>query len=63
MRQRFVRRRTLSLSDLFRRAVGYVVRILCGENPGDLPVRLPTCAPPDALVWTCRVRSWRGPRM
>jgi putative ABC transport system substrate-binding protein len=28
--------------DLFRRAAAYVDRVLRGENPGDLPVQLPT---------------------
>lgn len=31
-----------NVPDLFRRAAAYVVRILRGEKPGDLPVQLPT---------------------
>jgi putative ABC transport system substrate-binding protein len=32
----------VDVTDLFRRASGYVSRILRGESPGDLPVQAPT---------------------
>lgn len=44
-----------SLTDLFRRAAGYVVRILRGERPGDLPVQLPT-----AIEFVVNLRAARA---
>ena len=32
----------VDLTDLYRRAAGYVDRILRGENPSELPVQAPT---------------------
>jgi putative ABC transport system substrate-binding protein len=33
---------TSDISELYRRAAGYVARVLKGEKPGDLPVQGPT---------------------
>jgi putative ABC transport system substrate-binding protein len=41
-----------NVPDLFRRAAGYVSRILRGEKPGDLPVQLPT-----AIEFVVNLRS------
>lgn len=42
-------------NDLFRRAAGYVARILRGEKPGDLPVQLPT-----AIEFVVNLRTARA---
>jgi putative ABC transport system substrate-binding protein len=44
-----------SQTDLFRRAAGYVVRILRGEKPGELPVQLPT-----AIEFVVNLRTARA---
>ncbi|WP_198377713.1 ABC transporter substrate-binding protein [Neoroseomonas rubea] len=44
-----------SLPDLFRRAAGYVTRILRGERPGELPVQLPT-----AIEFVVNLRAARA---
>ncbi len=44
-----------SQADLFRRAAGYVVRILRGEKPADLPVQLPT-----AIEFVVNLRTARA---
>jgi putative ABC transport system substrate-binding protein len=44
-----------NLPDLFRRAAGYVVRILRGEKPGELPVQLPT-----AIEFVVNLRTARA---
>jgi putative ABC transport system substrate-binding protein len=44
-----------NLPDLFRRAAGYVIRILRGEKPGDLPVQLPT-----AIEFVVNLRTARA---
>ena len=44
-----------NVPDLFRRAAGYVMRILRGEKPGELPVQLPT-----AIEFVVNLRSARA---
>jgi putative tryptophan/tyrosine transport system substrate-binding protein len=44
-----------NVPDLFRRAAGYVLRILRGEKPGELPVQLPT-----AIEFVVNLRSARA---
>jgi putative tryptophan/tyrosine transport system substrate-binding protein len=44
-----------NVPDLFRRAAGYVVRILRGERPGELPVQLPT-----AIEFVVNLRTARA---
>jgi putative ABC transport system substrate-binding protein len=47
------------VSDVFRRAAGYVDRILKGEKPADLPVQAPTKY---ELVINPKDRQGAGPR-
>ena len=52
----------VDLADLFRRAAGYVDRILKGDRPGDLPVQQPTNSSWSSILKTARALSVTVPQ-